>query len=60
MLSERIGGGTQLAGSQEFNVVFEVEQTLLDALWSLTYGPRDPGEPAAPKPAPAPAPASAP
>ena len=62
MLSERLGGGTQLAGSQEFNAVFEVEQTLLDALWSLTYGPRDPGEPAAPNPAPAPvaAPATAP
>ncbi len=54
-LSERVGGGTQLAGSSEFNVVFEVEQTLLDALWALTYGPRDPGEPAAPQPTPAPA-----
>ncbi len=47
-LSERVGGGTQLAGSPEFNVVFEVEQPLLDALWTLTYGPRDPGEPAVP------------
>ncbi|MFA6288817.1 MAG: DUF4340 domain-containing protein [Opitutaceae bacterium] len=55
-LSERVGGGTQLAGSPEFNVVFEVDQSLLDALWTLTYGPRDPGEPAAttqPSPAPA-------
>ncbi|HTJ79160.1 MAG TPA: DUF4340 domain-containing protein [Rariglobus sp.] len=47
-LGERTGGGTLLAGSPEFNVVFEVEQPLLDALWTLTYGPRDPGEPAAP------------
>jgi hypothetical protein len=45
-LSERSGGGTQLAGSPEFGVVFEIEQPLLDALWTLTYGGRDPGEPA--------------
>lgn len=43
-LSERTGGGTQLAGTSDFGgVVFEVEQPLLDALWVLTYGPRDPG-----------------
>ncbi len=43
-LSERTGGGTQLAGTSDFGgVVFEVEQPLLDALWALTYGPRDPG-----------------
>ena len=43
-LSERTGGGTQLAGSADFGgVIFEVEQPLLDALWTLTYGPRDPG-----------------
>ena len=48
LLSERTGGGTQFAGSREFGVVFELEQPLLDALWTLTYGPRDPGPPAVP------------
>lgn len=52
--SERTGGGTQLVGSKEFNLVFEAEQPLLDALWALTYGPHDPGPVAAP-PATAPA-----
>jgi hypothetical protein len=42
-LTERVGGAQQLAGSREFDVVFELEQPVLDALWSLTYGPRDPG-----------------
>ena len=54
-LAERSGGGTQLAGSKEFGVVFSIEQPLLDALWTLTYGERDPGAPATPaQPAPAP------
>ncbi len=45
-LSERTGGGTQLAGSSDFGgVIFEVEQPMLDALWVLTYGPRDLGAP---------------
>lgn len=43
LLTQRVGGDRQLAGSAEFNAVFEVEQTLLDALWILTEGPRDPG-----------------
>jgi hypothetical protein len=42
-LTERVGGGQQLAGSKEFEAVFEIDQPLLDALWRLTYGPRDPG-----------------
>ncbi len=46
--SERTGGDRQLAGSAEFNLVFEVEQPLLDALFTLTYGPRDPGPPTVP------------
>ncbi len=50
LLSERIGGLQQLAGSKEFDAVFEIEQPLVDALWSLTYT-ADPG-PALPKPAP--------
>ena len=45
LFSERVGGAQQLAGSKEFEAVFEIEQTLLDALWALTYGPRDPGAP---------------
>ena len=43
LFSERIGGTQQLAGSAELNTVFEIEQPLVDALWALTYGPRDPG-----------------
>jgi hypothetical protein len=50
LLTERAGGAQQLAGSREFNAVFEVEQPFLDALWALIYGPRDPGPPA-PEPA---------
>ena len=46
--SDRIGGGTQIAGAQDLDAVFEIEQPLLDALWKLTYGPQDPGPAAAP------------
>ena len=48
--SERAGGSTQYAGTPELQggVVFEAQQPLLDALWTLTYGPRDPGPPVAP------------
>lgn len=49
LLSERSGGGQQLAGA--FDVVFEIEQPLLDALFTLTYGARDPGPPSTPAPA---------
>ena len=42
-LMERTGGAQQLAGSKELNAVFELEQPMVDALWRLTYGPRDPG-----------------
>jgi len=48
LLSDRIGGDFQLAGFG--NVVFEIEQPLLDALFLLTYGARDPGPPEAPAP----------
>jgi len=44
-LTLRVGGDRQLAGSPEFNAVFEIEQPLLDALWKLTEAPRDPGPP---------------
>jgi len=54
-LSPRVGGDRQLAGSPEFNAVFAIEQPLLDALWTITEAPRDPGPPApgTMKPAPA-------
>jgi hypothetical protein len=42
LFTERVGGAQQLAGSREFNAVFEIEQPLLDALWTFTSGPRDP------------------
>ncbi|MBI5381640.1 MAG: DUF4340 domain-containing protein [Opitutae bacterium] len=61
--TERLGGGTQLAGSPDLDAVFEIEQPLLDALWTITYGPHDPGpvtSPAAQPAAPAPAPATPP
>jgi hypothetical protein len=43
LLTERVGGNQQLAGSKEFDTIFELEQPMLDALWSLTYAGRDPG-----------------
>jgi hypothetical protein len=43
LLTERLGGAAQLAGSKEFDFVFEIEQPLLDALWALTAN--DPGPP---------------
>ncbi len=46
-VSERTGAGEQFAGSAEFGAVFAIEQPLVDALWTLTYGPRDPGPPPA-------------
>ncbi len=48
MLAERSGGGTQMAASpkSESDVVFELDQPLVDALFTLTNGTRDPGPPA--------------
>jgi hypothetical protein len=56
--SERLGGATQLVGSPDLQggVVFEASQSLLDALWTLIYGPRDPGPPETLPPPPAPVP----
>lgn len=50
-LSDREGGTTQFVGAPDadFNVVFEAEQPLIDALFAITYGPHDPG-PTTPKP----------
>jgi hypothetical protein len=47
-LSDRLGASRQVAGSREFDAVFDIEQPLLDALWTITYGARDPGPPPAP------------
>ncbi|HEY9153586.1 MAG TPA: DUF4340 domain-containing protein, partial [Opitutaceae bacterium] len=49
--SDREGGSTQFVGAPDadFNVVFEAEQPLIDALFAITYGPHDPG-PTTPKP----------
>ncbi len=58
--TERTGGTTQLAGSPEFNTVFAADQKLLDALFTLTFGPHDPGPPAPEAPPPAAAAAPAP
>ena len=54
-IADRAGGGIQLVGSTDLNAVFEAEQPLIDALFALTYGSRDPG-PTPPPPAPTPAP----
>jgi hypothetical protein len=48
LFSERTGGGSQVAGAEDLNVVFLTETALMDALWTLTYGDRDPGAPIAP------------
>jgi hypothetical protein len=44
-VADRTGGGEQWAGSREFNSVFQLEQGMLDALWTLTYRAREPGPP---------------
>ena len=51
--TERTGGGTQFAGSPAFNVVFEADQKLLDALFTVTHGPRETEAPAQAPVAPA-------
>jgi len=54
--TERTGGDTQFAGSPGFNVVFEADQKLLDALFTLTHLPREPETAAPVQPAPPEAP----
>ncbi len=51
-LTLRAGGDQQLAGSpaNEYNAVFFIEQPLLDALWTITEAPRDPGPVPVPEP----------
>lgn len=55
LLTDRIGGTTQLAGTAEFGgVTFEVTQELLDALFAGIYAEKhDPGAPAKPAAEPA-------
>jgi len=43
MLTERLGGAQQFAGSPDLNVVFALEEPMVLALWTLAYGARDPG-----------------
>lgn len=43
--TERVGGALQVAGAKDFDAAFEIDQPLIDALWALTYGSRDPGAP---------------
>jgi hypothetical protein len=45
LLTSRLGGTEQWAGAAEFDCAFQIEQPLIDALWTLTYGDRDPGAP---------------
>jgi hypothetical protein len=44
-IAERTGGAEQIAGSEEYGAVFVLEQPMVDALWKLIYGTRDPGPP---------------
>lgn len=44
LLTDRLGGAEQYAGSRDLDVIFAVEQPLLDAIWGLVA--RDPGPPA--------------
>ena len=41
--TDRLGGAQQYAGSRDLDVIFEIEQPLLDAFWILVA--RDPGPP---------------
>ncbi|HEY4302728.1 MAG TPA: DUF4340 domain-containing protein [Candidatus Didemnitutus sp.] len=52
LLTERLGGSTQIAGTSEFGgVTFEVTPELLDSVFALAYADKqDPGPPAKPAP----------
>jgi hypothetical protein len=43
----RESGSAQWAGAPDLGV-FRLDQPMIDALWALTYGDRDPGPPAGP------------
>ncbi|MCC5025446.1 MAG: DUF4340 domain-containing protein [Candidatus Synoicihabitans palmerolidicus] len=42
-IADRDGGDLQLVGTSEFNVIYEAPQPFIDAIWTLSYAPRDPG-----------------
>src|SRR5690606_2757343 len=48
-IAERGGGGVQLLGSPRLNLVFNAPQPLIDALWTLLYGPPHPRPPPPPR-----------
>ena len=50
LFTERTGGDQQFAGIREIDTIFVPEQPLIDALWTLTHGARDPGPPPERKP----------
>lgn len=42
-LADRDGGDRQLVGAPSLSLIFEANHALIDAVWTLTYGDRDPG-----------------
>ncbi len=60
LLTERMGGASQFAGTADFGgVTFNITQELIDALFPLTYSQKNDPGPIAPAPAPTtPAPAA--
>jgi hypothetical protein len=44
-LGERQGGAEQLGGAKDLNLLFDLDQPFLDALFPLAEGQRDPGPP---------------
>ena len=55
LLTDRLGGTQQIAGSKDLDAVFEIDQSMIDALWTLTFNAevQTPTPPAAPALAPA-------
>ncbi len=37
LLTDRLGGTQQIAGSKDLDAVFEIDQSMIDALWTLTF-----------------------
>ena len=53
--SERLGGITQIGGSPDANIIFAINQKLIDALFELTFEPKPPTDKSlAEKPLPSP------
>jgi hypothetical protein len=49
LLSERLGGAEQLGGSKDLDLLFELDQAMIDAVFPLGEGARDPGPAPEPK-----------